>query len=85
MATVDPLPASYADRIAYELMGTCDSLGNILERHELEWLENSTDFCLALDAICFCCETCGWWFEQSEMADEGQDEWVCEECYREGE
>lgn len=67
-----------ADEIAYELQGTCKSLGEILEYYEMEDAENDMTFCAQLDQSVFCCEQCGWWFEISEMAED--DTWRCEEC-----
>jgi hypothetical protein len=71
-----------AEEIAHELQGTCMSLGSVLERHEMEGAEDDLDFCHALDALVFECEKCGWWFEQSEMA-QNQDDWICEDCHDE--
>lgn len=66
------------DFIAYALLGTCQSLSQVLEFYEMESAEDDTAFCAALDRQVFCCDQCGWWFEVSEMAQD--DTWRCEEC-----
>lgn len=68
------------EQIAYELQGSCDSLARVLERHEMEGAENDSTFCYALDALVFECTCCGWWFEVSEMSDDPEHDWQCEDC-----
>ena len=72
-------PAEFAEQVAHELMGTCDSLYEALERHGREDMESNDQFCARLDSMAFCCEQCNWWFEISEMTDKS-DRWVCETC-----
>lgn len=67
-----------AEEIADELRGTCASLHEVLERHDMRDAANNTEFCHQLDAQVFECTGCSWWCEHSEMS-EGQD-WVCSEC-----
>lgn len=71
------------DQIADELRGTCMSLQEVLERNDMDGEDNNLDFCHALDALVFCCETCNWWYEQHEMADDVRGRWICEECWEE--
>ena len=66
--------------IIYELQGSCKSLLEVLEFHECEHLELDSDFLAELDSRIFCCELCNWWMEISEMAEDAQDRWICEEC-----
>lgn len=67
--------------IAGELQGTCDSLTAVLERHEMEGAENDFDFCNALDSVVFCCLSCDWWCDVSEMTDDPDHDWCCDDCY----
>lgn len=68
------------DEIAYELQGSCQSLQNVLERHDMDGMDDDLEFCHALDRLVFCCEQCEWWFEQSEMGERDDDRWICREC-----
>lgn len=70
------------ERLAYRLQGSCQSLDEAAEFEcGISEDEMTVDDCHALDALVFCCERCGWWCEQSEMA-EG-DEWICDDCSNE--
>ena len=69
-----------AEDIADELRGTCQHLTLVLEHYEMEEAENDTAFCFELDSFVFECETCNWWYAQSEMA-EDQEDWICEDCH----
>lgn len=69
-----------AETIAEELRGTCKTLECVLEENDAEGLENSMEFCAQLDDIVFCCESCGWWCETSEMGNEQQVCFDCEEA-----
>lgn len=69
------------EEIANELQGTCQHLGTVLERHDMDGMDENMDFCLALDNLVFCCD---WWFEISECADEGHSHGICFECFGEG-
>lgn len=69
--------------IAEELRGSCDSLQNVFERHDMEGMDDDAQFCAELDSLVFCCEQCNWWHEQSEMADDVRGDWICEDCARE--
>lgn len=63
--------------IGQSLLGTCEILGNYLRLHDLDpELENSGDFCTALDNTVLCCEQCGWWDEPNRINDRG----ICVEC-----
>lgn len=72
-----------AEDIADELQGTCMSMTEVLERHEMEGAEDDADFCYGIDSRIFCCELCGWWLEISEMCPD-HDEWKCDDCCHEG-
>lgn len=71
-----------AEDIAYDLQGTCYSLSEVLAEYDAEELEFNLAFCDRLDSIVFCCESCNWWFEISEMCSE-HDVWKCEDCCHE--
>lgn len=69
-------PEELARIAADRLNGTCMAIYDLGE--EFEEAEIDAEFCAVLDQLVFCCEQCGWWFEQSEMAEGG--EWICEAC-----
>lgn len=73
------------EEVAEELRGTCDSLQTVLERNDMEGMDNDAEFCAALDALVFECECCMWWHEQSEMGERNDDRWICESCTEDGE
>lgn len=73
-------PVQIAVIVADELRGTCNSLLQVLEQHDAEEMELNSEFCDALDSHVFECQRCNWWFEQSEMADRKDGEWICEDC-----
>ena len=54
-----------AHEVADGLIGTCQSLENVATDDEI----NDLVFCAELDTLCFCCETCGWWFSIGEDHD----------------
>jgi C4-type Zn-finger protein len=68
--------ADLADHAAEQLQGTCQSLASL----NLEDAEDNQTFCNRLDELVFCCEQCGWWCEQSEMANRKDEEWICTDC-----
>ncbi len=68
-----------AEFIAYELMGSCKSLYEVLEDHDMGHAENDISFCSEIDSLAFQCTCCGWWYEISEMSIE-TDEWICLDC-----
>lgn len=65
--------------IADDLQGTCQSLGEVLERHGIS--ELTQDEHVELDGLVFCCEGCSWWCEASEANENpnGGDD-VCDDC-----
>lgn len=70
-----------AQQIADALRGGCE--GDVSSACERLNVEETTELCMAVDQLIFCCECCGWWCDQSEMADSdltGGD-WVCSDCY----
>ncbi len=66
--------------IAHELRGTCKHLSAILEENDMDGADNDLEFCRRLDAVVFCCESCEWWCEVDEMAEEGDSHGVCFDC-----
>lgn len=61
------------DALIDSLKGTCGSIGDYVEdENEL----TATDY-QRIDNEIFCCETCGWWCENSEMSD---TDMVCVDC-----
>ncbi len=73
-----------ATKVAEELRGTANSLQGALQAMDLEGLDDDLVFCGKLDALVFECTECGWWCLQEEMAEHPDDEWVCTDCYTDG-
>lgn len=72
-----------AQLVAAHLTGTCISLQTAIESvlDEDDWaLEDDLEFCLAIDDRVFCCSVCEWWCENSEMAREDGQGFICFEC-----
>ncbi len=67
-ATADELLTA-ANEVAEKLIGTTDSLESALEFHDHEDLSEVPAFLELFDAMCFCCETCGWWCDIDEAND----------------
>lgn len=63
------------DDIASELLGTANSLDDVLEARGFNYDDVPTAMFLRLDSQTLLCEQCGWWCEPSEMQDS-----VCNEC-----
>lgn len=74
----DPHLIALAEQAAERLEGTCQAIYNL--GPEFEDAANEQAFCNRLDELVFECQTCNWWFEQSQMADRKDKEWICEEC-----
>lgn len=66
------------EQIIHDLNGTCDSLEGALLRAGAEQLRDHMPFLQYLDNSIFCCESCNWWLDLSEMAD--NDNWECRDC-----
>jgi hypothetical protein len=66
------------ENIIESLRGTCNSMASVLEQYNRLDLENHLPFHNYVDHSIFLCDTCGWWCEMSEMAD--NDRWECESC-----
>ncbi|QNH71972.1 hypothetical protein P9VFCI_058 [Rhizobium phage P9VFCI] len=75
-----PVPVN---EIAEQLRGTCDSLHNVLYSHDMEDAEDDIEWCHEFDDHVFCCDKCGWWFDNSEEAETGKLIPVCVECVTE--
>ena len=64
--------ANRAREVSEDLIGTCRDLEDFTTEQE----RNDPTFCAELDALCFCCENCGWW----TAAEDETDPSVCDEC-----
>lgn len=74
------------EELAYDLAGTCQSLDMALENlfeRPLESLE--PDDLAELDSKVFLCRVCDWWSEISDMSNDPEQDWVCEDCTRNSE
>ena len=57
------------DYVVERLRGQCqEDLQRVLEKIGLFYLE-TVEFCSAVDAEVFCCDTCGWWCEMDEESE----------------
>ena len=66
------------EKVIYQLVGSCDSLEQVLENNEVTELEDNDAFLTYLDNEIFRCDCCGWWCAISEMAE--NDNWECRDC-----
>lgn len=67
--------------IADDLLGTCKSVEQALEQHELDWNPEET----ALELLSLNveqCPVCGWWVESWELVDDNGNLMACESCRR---
>lgn len=69
------------EEIADELQGTCKSLQQVLESHDMEGAEEDQAFTDRLDSLVFECAACNWWCEISEMTDDEEHDWCCTDCH----
>lgn len=70
------------DEIVQHLNGSCNSLTQTLDLFGAEYLEDDMEFLEYLDSEIFCCETCGWWSELSELG-HNESAQTCIDCERE--
>ncbi|QIG68128.1 hypothetical protein EVB55_193 [Rhizobium phage RHph_Y68] len=68
------------EEISESLRGTCKSLEEVLDFYEMDDAENDIEFLRDIDDKVFCCETCGWWCEISEVCDTVGHTLICLEC-----
>jgi hypothetical protein len=66
-------------QLVEHLQGTSKSLSEACDDFGFDSDELTQQELEEIDAEIFCCETCGWWSEVSEMADQ-EGEQVCLEC-----
>lgn len=64
-----------AEKISYEIQGTCGSLDKLLEENDVA---NNVIVLTYIDDRIFYCEGCGCWCEISEMSDNDQ---ICTDCH----
>lgn len=69
-------PRDMARQAAERLQGSSLSIHDL--GPEFEALMDDSAFCAELDQLVFECDECNNWFEQSEMAENG--DWICESC-----
>ena len=67
------------NEIVQDYLGSCDELAD----SDHDWLDENGLFG-AIDDIMFRCESCGWWCEISEQANQEKYlEQVCSDCFEE--
>lgn len=64
--------------LAHRLVGSIGDGGLQDELNEL-----TTEECISLDIIAFCCTSCDWWFNGNERTEDADGQRVCLECKRE--
>lgn len=64
------------EELIESLYGTCQSLCECCEKHEIEEEDFSIEEIKQLDSEIFQCTSCGWWSEAGEQNEEGE----CQEC-----
>lgn len=71
-----------AERAADVLQGTALSLENLPFQLGKEYVNaiDSAEFCDRLDELVFCCDTCGWWHEISDMRTGMSGGDICDDC-----
>jgi len=75
VSDIDPIIA--ASDVADKLLGSCMSLDEGIEACGFpDSLATDSRFCAHLDSLVQECDSCSWWFEPSEIVDEG----ICESC-----
>ena len=87
MSDLRDIPADPAARaklfadIIEHLRGSGQSVHDAEQAFGVEGLEDSAEFCAALDDDeLFLCDGCGWWCEVSEEAEGDGTERNCEDC-----
>ena len=66
------------EKLIYQLVGTCDSLEQVLADNDAEQLEDHLPFLDYLDNEIFRCECCSWWCPISESSETEPTE--CTDC-----
>lgn len=66
--------------VANALMGSPDSLIQVLGNYEAEYLEDDQEFMEYLDEHVFNCVICGWWCPIDEIEETQSGEWACRDC-----
>jgi hypothetical protein len=66
--------------IANELLGSCASTSDLVDKYELDFFEGAYEIEKAAnDCGVWLCDICGWWYDESEIH-EYQPEVICETC-----
>ena len=67
--------------ITHDILGTCKSLVEIVETHDLDVSEDDLEDRL-LDVNVETCPGCGWWFESCMLEESNDDsgKFFCEQC-----
>lgn len=75
------LSAGEIEDLIQHLQGTIMSLDSAVEEmFGMDWMDLDVDALAEIDNSIFCCESCGWWCEVSEMSMEVPDDLVCQGC-----
>ncbi len=68
------------DEILDDLQGTCQSLEDVLDSHNMELDDLSMKDLGYIDDSIFVCDCCGWWYELGEINPEIENAVVCMNC-----
>ena len=74
------LNSGFLDEIVDELLGSCQSLDDVLDGHFIEIDDLSMKDLGYIDDAIFNCDYCGWWCELSEISIDIEDGQVCMDC-----
>lgn len=74
-----------AEKVQYDLLGTCDTLTRYVDEHPEVDVGDLEDALVGLNTER--CQGCDWWHESCELDGGGDDEWVgyCDDCRPEDE
>ncbi len=66
-------------RIALSMIGTCDSVEQVIARMDLEINTEELEEALS-NANVEQCELCNWWFDAGDLLDDNSEVVGCEDC-----
>lgn len=76
-------------KLAEYLLGTCNSVHAGIEACGTPCQSDEDELEIAIrveqDHEMFCCDGCGWWFEDSEMTGDNLPDQMCPDCDEKGE
>ena len=74
------LNEKFLEGIVEDLMGSCQSLEDALDKHYMELDDLSMKDLEYIDDAIFVCDCCGWWYDLGEISIIIEDALVCMGC-----